>query len=109
MLEKEIPGALNDNQREYINDINRSGDYLLAVMSDIIDLSAIELGQLELTLSDVSLRHCIAACHRLVLQRARDREVSIEIADMESIPSIIADERRIKQVILIILTNAIKF
>ncbi len=78
-------------------------------MSDVIDLSAVELGQLDLALGPVQLVDCVGSCLSLVKQRAAEREIEIKIDDMSSIPNIIADERRLKQVVLNLLTNAIKF
>jgi signal transduction histidine kinase len=78
-------------------------------ISDIIDLSVVELGALELSLVQVQLGECVESCLRLVMQRAAGRSIIITTTGLTSIPKIIADDRRVKQVVLNLLTNAIKF
>ncbi len=106
----EVFGPLGNAQyHEYANDIHDSGQHLLELINDILDLSAIEAGQLELFEAEVDLHRQSASMVRLIMPRARQGEIIIENNIVRSTPKLYGDERRIKQVLLNILTNAVKF
>lgn len=94
---------------EYIRDINNSGQHLLQVVNDILDMSKIESGQIELSESEVYLPHVIQASVRLVEERSRQAEQVVQIAAPSGVPEIKGDERLIKQMLLNLLSNAVKF
>jgi len=109
IMESEMFGALGaDKYHEYCRDIRESGQYLLDVINDILDMSKIEAGRLKLKLEEVTLDHILAEAMRVVSARAQDKqlELTAEIA-----PSIqfMADRRAIKQIVLNLLSNAVKF
>jgi len=106
----EIFGSVgSDKNREYLNDIHHSGQHLLELINDILDVSAIEAGALELHEENVSLADVVEASARLVMPRAEVGQVSITSTIDPEIPMIYADERRVKEVFLNLLSNAVKF
>jgi two-component system cell cycle sensor histidine kinase PleC len=94
---------------EYASDILGAGRHLLALINDILDLSKSESGQLELFSEPVTVRTLVEDCLRLVHSRAVDGKVDIRIAISQDLPPIRADELRLKQVVLNLITNAVKF
>ena len=95
--------------REYAYDIWSSGRHLLDLINDILDLSKIEAGRLDLVETRVDLGQTIEACIRLVAGRAQKHEVSVRAALGSAGVTLWADERKVKQVLINLLTNAIKF
>jgi two-component sensor histidine kinase len=98
-----------ESYKEYSNDIHASGQHLLMPINEILDLSRIEAGQFELTEEAIALAHIMSYCRRLLRLRAKKREISVEQAVEPDLPRLWADERAIRQVILNVLSNAIKF
>ena len=95
--------------REYAGDIHQSGDYLLNLINDILDLSRIEAGRRELNEEPVEPREEAAECLRLVSVKAREKDQTIELDAAEGLPALLADARAIRQIWLNLLSNAIKF
>jgi two-component system cell cycle sensor histidine kinase PleC len=95
--------------REYSNDIHSSGQHLLMLINEILDLSRIEAGRFELKEEPVALAHIIEDCRHLLALRARKRNIILDEAVEPSLPRIWADERAIRQVALNLLSNAVKF
>src|SRR5262245_49263379 len=102
-------GELNAKQDEYLKDIHASGQHLLSLINDILDLSKIEAGRMELELTDVYLGATLDNALTLVRERAGRRGISLHIAVDERLGQIKADERKIRQVVQNLLSNAIKF
>jgi PAS domain S-box-containing protein len=94
---------------EYAGDIHRSGSLLLDLINDILDLSKIEAGKLELRETDVSLNDLVAECVLLLRNRAGDAKVALQVELPARLLGLRADERAIKQVLLNLLSNAVKF
>jgi signal transduction histidine kinase len=109
LLESERPGALTDKQRTQVNSILSAADHLSKVISNILDLAMIEAGRMELELSEFSLRGAIEDAVDLVVTTAANTKVRVEILCDDRIGNIHADERRIKQVLFNLLTNALRF
>ncbi|MGB0681711.1 MAG: ATP-binding protein [Magnetovibrionaceae bacterium] len=110
MIKGQIFGPLgHDRYGEYAGDIITSGEHLLTLINDILDLSAIELGKVELEDETLNLSEIFAVCQRLVSGRADRGKVRLEIEDASQLPLIRADSRRIKQMLLNVLSNGIKF
>ena len=109
LLDKDFPGELNERQREYIADINDSGKHLLSLINDILDLSKIEAGRMDLELNDFVLADAMQNGLSMVKERASRRGVSLSLEVDPAIGVIEADERKVKQVIFNLLTNAVKF
>jgi signal transduction histidine kinase len=109
VLSEQMFGPINDKQAEYLRDILESGRHLLALINDILDLSKIEAGRMELEAADFDLPGTIE--NALILVRERAGRHGIELVhevDCE-LGSIRADQRKVKQVLLNLLTNALKF
>lgn len=93
----------------YLKDVNDAGRDLLRLINDIIDISRIERGQLALNERNVDVPRLMTACYRLVLGRAHEAQVRIDLALPREIPALHADELRVKQALLNVLANAVKF
>ena len=108
LLEKMF-GDLNEKQEEYLQDILSSGQHLLALINDILDLSRIEAGRTELEVSTFNLATTVENTLVLVRERALRRRVDLTSEINSQLGDCRADERRVKQVLLNLLSNAIKF
>jgi signal transduction histidine kinase len=109
VLSERMFGELNEKQEEYLKDIYASGTHLLSLINDILDLSKIEAGRMELELTDFHLPQAIANALTLVRERAGRRGIALAHTMDERLGEIRGDERKIKQVLLNLLSNAVKF
>ncbi len=109
VLAERMFGEVNDKQAEYLADILDSGRHLLALINDILDLSKIEAGRMELNLSEFDLPTAIDNTMTLLRERAHRREITLERTLDERLGKMHADERKVKQVLLNLLSNALKF
>jgi signal transduction histidine kinase len=109
VLSERMFGELNEKQDEYLKDIHASGQHLLSLVNDILDLSKIEAGKMELEPSDFDLPMTIENALMLVRERAARRDIALHSAVDKRLAKIHADERKIRQVLLNLLSNAIKF
>ena len=102
-------GELNEKQEEYLKDIYASGTHMLSLINDILDLSKIEAGRMELELTDFDLPTAIDNALMLVRERAGRRSITLHTAVSPQLGQMRADERKVRQVVLNLLSNAIKF
>jgi signal transduction histidine kinase len=102
-------GELNEKQEEYLKDIYASGTHLLSLINDILDLSKVEAGRMELELTDFHLPTALDNALMLVRERAGRRSIALQMSVDQGLGQIRADERKIRQVVLNLLSNAIKF
>ncbi|MBT3533429.1 MAG: PAS domain S-box protein [Rhodospirillaceae bacterium] len=110
IISQQLFGPLGDaHYGEYAQDIHASGQHLLAIINDILDLSRIEEGQDELEESENTIGDVIEACMPLVRERAGAAGVRINLEIGEALPQIILDLRRVKQILINLLSNSIKF
>jgi len=109
VLAERLFGELNPKQTEYVGDIADSGRHLLALINDILDLSKIEAGRMELDASDFDIGKSVAQTLSLVRERAERRGISLEARIDEAAGVVHADQRKVKQVLLNLLSNALKF
>jgi signal transduction histidine kinase len=109
VLGERMFGELNDKQAEYIQDILSSGRHLLALINDILDLSKIEAGRMELELSRFDLSAAISGAVILVRERATRHGLTLDVSVDDRIGPFAGDERKIRQVLLNLLSNAVKF
>jgi signal transduction histidine kinase len=109
MLAARYFGELTAKQAEYVNDIHASGKHLLSLINDILDLSKIEAGRMELELSDFDLPAALDNALTLVRERAQRGGVALRLENDPRLQSYRGDERKLKQVVLNLLSNAVKF
>lgn len=109
VISGEVLGPVDERYVDYAADIHASGLHLLALISDILDLSKIEAGKAELREEDVDVPELVAACTRLVEDRAAKAGIGLGVDIRESSLVVRADSRKLKQILINILSNAIKF
>jgi signal transduction histidine kinase len=102
-------GDVNDKQEEYLRDIHTSAQHLLSLINDILDLSKIEAGRMDLDLADFHLPSAIDDALLLMRERAGRRGITLERQVDERVGEIRGDQRKVKQVLLNLLSNAVKF
>ena len=111
VLQDEYFGKLNSKQKEYMNDIRESGQHLLALINDILDLAKVEVGKMELELGPVVIKELLENSLVMIKEKAGKHNVKLEINLASEIKGlkIQADERKLKQIIFNLLSNAAKF
>ena len=109
VLREEMFGPVNEKQAEYLDDIVSSGNHLLSLINDVLDLSKVEAGQVELEVGPFSLREALERGVVMVREQATDEGVQVELSAGPEVDVVEGDERRIKQVIFNLLSNAVKF
>jgi signal transduction histidine kinase/DNA-binding response OmpR family regulator len=109
VLREEMFGPLNERQADYLNDILTSGRHLLSLINDILDLSKIEAGKMELDLSTFSLPAVLEHGLTMIRERATNHGISLALDVAPDVGEITADERKVKQVVFNLLSNAVKF
>ena len=109
VLRERMFGELNEKQEEYVDDILSSGYHLLSLINDVLDLSKVEAGQLELDVARFSLRDALESGVVMVRERATTGGVQVVLSADPNVDVVEGDERRIRQVIFNLLSNAVKF
>ena len=109
-VQEEIFGPIGHQKYiEYMHDINSSGRHLLELITDVLDVSAIEASALDLNQEKTSLTDIISTSMRMISTHADDAKVDVSNTVNTTLPLVYVDERRIRQVLLNLLTNAVKF
>jgi signal transduction histidine kinase len=109
VLQQQLFGEVNDKQAEYLDDILSSGNHLLSLINDVLDLSKVEAGQVELEVATFSLREALERGVVMVRERATSSGVHISLELAPDVDIIHGDERRVRQVVFNLLSNAVKF
>ena len=109
VLKERMFGELNPKQAEYINDIHSSGLHLLSLINDILDLTKIEAGRMELELSEFDIVPVLDNVLILIRERAQRAQLKVELEVQPDIAPIVADQRKLKQIVLNLVSNAVKF
>ena len=110
IIVNQLFGALgNDKYREYGLDIHDSGVHLLDIINDILDLSKAEAGKLKLKLEKVDVGSAIGKCVTILTERAREGEVALRLHMPDTLPQLVADRVRFIQIMLNVMSNAVKF
>ena len=109
VLAERMFGEVNEKQAEYLQDILSSGRHLLSLINDILDLSKVEAGRLELELGRFHLPTALDNALTLVRERATRHGITLTQTVDERVGDIVADERKVKQILLNLLSNAVKF
>ena len=108
LLEKMF-GEVNEKQLDYLQDIHSSGKHLLSLINDILDLSKIEAGRMDLDIAEFDLRSALQNAMTLVTERAQRHGIALSLEADAAIGAFRADERKFKQIMLNLLSNAVKF
>ncbi|MCC4244205.1 sensor histidine kinase [Stappia indica] len=109
MMEERFGPVGNDRYKGYLRDIHNSGSHIMSLINDLLDLSKIEAGKLDLTFEAVSANDIIRECVALMQPQANRERVIIRASLPTSVPKIVADGRSVRQIVLNLLSNAIKF
>jgi PAS domain S-box-containing protein len=109
MMDERFGPIGSERYRQYLKDIHASGGHLISLLNDLLDLSKIEAGKLELTFVSVNLNDLVQQCVAIMQQQANRERVIIRTALPASLPQIIADARSMRQIVLNLLSNSIKF
>jgi len=105
----EVPGEINEEQRQCLNDVLSSSKHLLSLINEVLDLSKIESGKVELRLSNIVLTKVIESLKSTLMPILAPRKQSLDIEIEEGLPPVYADKAKLRQVFLNLLTNAIKY
>jgi len=109
VLLERLFGELNEKQDDYLKDIHSSGRHLLQLINDILDLSKVEAGRMELDIATFDLPSATANAMTLIRERAQRHGIALSLDVQGDLGEITADERKFKQILLNLLTNAVKF
>jgi len=109
MMEERFGPVGNDRYKGYLRDIHNSGSHIMSLINDLLDLSKIEAGKLDLTFEAVCANDIIRECVALMQPQANRERVIIRASLPTSVPKVVADGRSVRQIVLNLLSNAIKF
>jgi PAS domain S-box-containing protein len=109
MTEERFGPVGNERYRQYLKDIHASGGHLLSLINDLLDLSKIEAGKLELTFASVSLNDLTQQCVAIMQPQANRERIIIRTSLSRRLPQVLADARSVRQIVLNLLSNSIKF
>lgn len=109
MREERFGPIGNERYREYLKDIQTSGAHLISLINDLLDLSKIEAGKLELSFASVDLNDIARQCMAIMQSQANRERIIIRTSLMPELPQVVADVRSIRQIVLNLLSNSIKF
>ena len=109
LLRKRLYGEINDKQADYLHEILASSRDLLSLIDDVLDLSKVEAGQVELEVAPFSLPSTLERGVVIVREHATQGGIRISLASDPAVDTVVGDERRVRQVILNLLSNAVKF
>jgi PAS domain S-box-containing protein len=109
MLEERFGPIGNDRYKDYIKDIHASGAHVMSLADDLLDLSKIEAGKLELAFASVDANSVIRECVSLMQPQAARERVIMRVSLHDRLPRVMVDERSLKQIMLNLMSNAVKF
>lgn len=109
MLLEGMAGTMNDEQREYVKTIMEKGESLLSLISQILDLSRIESGNLRLNATDFSLKEVLKAATTSIVPQAQKKQITIETNIAEDLPYLKGDRDKVGQIVVNLLGNSVKF
>ena len=109
LLKDGIAGDMTERQRGFIGNIFTSGKHLLSLINDILDLSKVEAGKMELDLEQVEMSPLFVNSLSIVREKAATRQIHLVLETPDELGSVLADARKVKQIIYNLLSNAVKF
>ena len=109
MMEERFGQVENQRYRDYLRDIHASGEHLVSLINDLLDLSKIEAGKLDLAFTSVSLNEVVQQCMGIMQPQANRERIIIRSSLATDLPPVVADTRSIRQIVLNLVSNSIKF
>src|SRR5207248_2500007 len=109
MVDERFGPIGNERYRQYLKDIHASGGHLVSLLNDLLDLSKIEAGKLDLSFTRVDLTALLPQCVALMQPHATRERIIIRTSLLPNLPAAVVDERSIRQIVLNLLSNSIKF
>jgi signal transduction histidine kinase len=109
MMSEQFGPIGNERYREYMKDIHASGQHLVSLINDLLDLSKIEAGKLDLVFASVNLNQLVQQCVALMQPQANQQRIIIRSSLSPTLPPVVADARSVRQIVLNLLSNSIKF
>ncbi len=109
MMDERFGSIGNERYREYLKDIHTSGEHLISLLNDLLDLSKIEAGRLDLNFTSVNLNDLTQQCVAIMQPQANQQRIIIRTSLAPKLPQVVADARSVRQIILNLLSNSIKF
>jgi signal transduction histidine kinase len=109
MMQERFGAVGNDRYREYLKDIHAAGEHLLSLINDLLDLSKIEAGRLQLAFATVALNDLTQQCVAIMQPQANRDRVLIRLALAPALPNVMADARSVRQMLLNLISNSLKF
>ena len=109
MMDERFGPVGNERYRQYLKDIHASGGHLVSLLNDLLDLSKIEAGKLDLTFDSVDLTALLQQCVAIMQPQANRERIIIRTSLLPTLPAVVVDERSIRQIVLNLLSNSIKF
>ena len=109
MIEERFGPLGCERYKEYLRDIHNSGAHVLSLVNDLLDLSKIEAGKMELSIDDVDVNAAIGECVSIMQTQANQQKVIVRLSLAPGLPRIRADERSLRQILLNLISNAVKF
>ncbi len=109
MMQEQFGPIGNERYREYMKDIHASGEHLVSLINDLLDLSKIEAGKLDLVFASVNLNQLVQQCVALMQPQANQQRIIIRSSLSATLPPVVADARSVRQIVLNLLSNSIKF
>ncbi len=109
MLEERFGPVGSERYRQYLRDIHTSGEHLMSLLNDLLDLSKIEAGKMDLSFGEVDLNDVVQQCLAIMQPQANQGRIIVRTSLPLSLPKVVADIRSVRQVVLNLMSNAIKF
>ena len=110
VLRQELFGKLgNEKYLDYARDIHESGEHLLSLVNDLLDLARIEAGRFQVQFTEVDLAEVVEEAVRLLRDQAQEAQIDLRVVIPQDLPKVVADARSVKQILLNLLSNAIKY
>lgn len=109
MLEERLGPIGNERYKSYLKDMHTSGSHVMSLVNDLLDLAKIEAGHMELSFTGVHLNELVSSCVGMMQQQAARDRIVMRTSFAHKLPSVVADERSVRQIVLNLVSNAIKF
>src|SRR5690606_17959497 len=109
MMQERFGPIDNERYKQYLQDIHASGGHVVSLLNDLLDLSKIEAGKLEMHFADINLNQLTQQCVTLMQPQANRERIIIRTSLPHDLPQVTVDERSVRQIVLNLLSNSIKF